>query len=137
MVREVEDESLSEAADHDPSFDWIGCPKCGIPINITVPVKDHGYELLAYVHDMLDVVSAAEAKSVIAEMLPWVGMDINAAHRRNPEFWPFIAAQERGEQLQRQKARESPKRTRQGKAKDQPAQGAARSRSRANEGQGP
>ncbi|MFA5860095.1 MAG: hypothetical protein WDA16_00225 [Candidatus Thermoplasmatota archaeon] len=115
MDDDVENESLSEEADHDPSFTWIGCPKCGVPINITIPVLDHGYELLAYVYDLLENAPAAEARDAIGEVLPWMGMEINAAHRRNGYFWPFIAAGERAEERARQRAREPSKPSRERK----------------------
>lgn len=113
---EFEDGSLSEAADHDPTRTWIGCPKCGLPINITVPVKDHAYEVLAHVHDMLAHTTVAETREAIDEVLMWLGMEINSENRRNGDFWPLIQASERAEARKR---RQTPHKTnrRQGKRK--------------------
>lgn len=96
---------LSEEADHDPAFTWIGCPKCGVPINITIPVRNEGYQLLAYVYDMLAHASAAEARTAINEVLMWMGSEINDAHRRNPYYWPLLDAGERAEAKARKKIR--------------------------------
>lgn len=104
------DGALSEAAEHDATQEWIGCPKCSMPINATIPIRDFGYNLLAHVYDLLEHASAEQARRAIGDVLPWIGTEMNEAARRNPYFWPLIQAREEAEEANRRKARKEPRR---------------------------